>query len=54
MVLSLFTKSEHDALVVSRHMTTPTEHGNKMAATSIEPSRVRAYHDDMKWRMVYQ
>ena len=35
-------------------MTTPTECGNKMAATSIEPSRVRAYHDDLKWRMVYQ
>ena len=54
VVLSLFAKSERDALVVSRHMTTPTERGNKMAATSIEPSRVRAYHDDLKWRMVYQ
>ena len=54
VVLSLFAKSERDALVVSRHMTTPTECGNKMAATSIEPSRVRAYHDNLKWRMVYQ
>ena len=30
------------------------ERGNIMAATIIEPSRVGAYHDDLKWRMVYQ
>ena len=35
VVLSLFAKSERDALVVSRHMTTPTEHGNKMAAMAL-------------------